>query len=146
MEQQNLFIGVRRDVIFGSKAKENFVLAWLICLGGASFLTIGLATYLGQPVLFLLSQAPLTFYLRDWLWDFMAIFALFLGFYLWVVVWWGIGGGMNEFDCQRGRISVFRWGFQVSTDESISFLSVARNRSRANRESRWFVALFFGLS
>nr|WKT06829.1 hypothetical chloroplast RF4 [Klebsormidium flaccidum]WKT06830.1 hypothetical chloroplast RF4 [Klebsormidium flaccidum]WKT07042.1 hypothetical chloroplast RF4 [Klebsormidium flaccidum]WKT07043.1 hypothetical chloroplast RF4 [Klebsormidium flaccidum] len=102
---------VRRDVILGSKAKENIVLAWLISLGGASFLAIGLATYLGQPVLFFLSQAPLTFLPQGLVMGFYGVSALFLGFYLLIVISWGIGGGINEFDCKRGRISVFRWGF-----------------------------------
>jgi hypothetical protein len=110
MEQQRVD-GVRWDVILGSRAKENVVLAWLMCLGGGSFFAIGLATYFGQPVLLILSKAPLTFLPQGLVMGFYGIFALFLGLYLWAVVWWNIGGGINEFDCQRGRISIFRWGF-----------------------------------
>lgn len=108
---QQLVDAVRRDIIFGSRAKENIVFAWLISLGGGSFLTIGLVTYLGQPALFMLLKAPLNFLPQGLVMGFYGIFALFLGLYLWLIIWWSIGAGINEFDCQRGRISIFRWGF-----------------------------------
>jgi len=144
MEQQ-LVQGVRRDVIFGSRAKENFVLAWLMCLGGGCFLTIGIATYLGQPVLFMLSKAPLTFLPQGLVMGFYGIFALFLGLYLWVVVWWNIGGGMNEFDCQRGRISIFRWGFP-GINRRIHFACQLQEIEAVQIESRgglWPVSLAY---
>nr|WKT06292.1 hypothetical chloroplast RF4 [Interfilum sp. SAG 2147] len=103
--------GIRRDIILGSKDKENILLAWFTCLGGASFFAIALATYLGQPVLFFLLKSPLTFLPQGLVMGFYGISALFLGLYLWIIIGWSIGGGINEFDLKTGRISVFRWGF-----------------------------------
>ena len=45
---------------------------------------------------------------------------LLFGIYLWLTIFWKVGGGFNEFDKNSGVVRVFRWGLP-GNDRRIDF-------------------------
>ena len=42
---------------------------------------------------------------------FYGILGLIFSLYLWLTIFWSVGGGFNEFNKQEGIVRIFRWGF-----------------------------------
>ena len=42
---------------------------------------------------------------------FYGILGFIFSCYLWLTLFWGVGGGFNEFNKKQGIVRIFRWGF-----------------------------------
>jgi hypothetical protein len=42
---------------------------------------------------------------------FYGLLGCFLGLYIWLIIFWNLGEGYNEFDLENGSLRIFRWGF-----------------------------------
>nr|YP_010231187.1 hypothetical chloroplast RF4 [Nephroselmis pyriformis]QSV37256.1 hypothetical chloroplast RF4 [Nephroselmis pyriformis] len=102
---------VRRDPIVGSRRSSNYCWALILSIGGLGFLLVSLSSRLGINLLPMISAQEITFLPQGLVMGFYGTMGLLLSLYLWLTILWDVGGGFNEFDKQKGRIRIFRWGF-----------------------------------
>ena len=122
---QNILL-TRRYFITGSKRLSNFIWAFLISFGGASFLLTGFLSFLNRGTSSLHSEKfgvdvsnfytspfsnnSLTFFPQGLIMCFYGSLGLIFGLYLWLSIFWKVGSGFNEFNKNTGVVRIFRWG------------------------------------
>jgi hypothetical protein len=102
---------IRRYVVIGSRRFSNYWWASIIFLGGFSFLLTGISSYLNLNLLPIIHSQNIVFFPQGLVMSFYGILGLVFSLYLWLTIFWSIGGGFNEFNKQDGIVRIFRWGF-----------------------------------
>lgn len=97
--------------VLGSRRFSNYWWAIVVSLGGTGFLLAGLSSYLKINLLPFGDATGLLFVPQGVAMGFYGVAGLLLGFYLWLVILWDVGGGYNEFNKETGMVKIFRWGF-----------------------------------
>ena len=100
-----------RENIVGSRRFSNFFWALTISLGGSGFLIVGISSYLKHNLLFFLNANEIVFFPQGLVMSLYGIGGLILSIYQWLVIFWQIGEGYNEFDKNSQMMKIFRWGF-----------------------------------
>lgn len=116
---------IRRYIIVGERRLSNYWWASIIFVGAFGFLLTGLCSYAGFSALlervlnfiplsggkpFLQSQ-DIVFFPQGLVMCFYGILGVLVSFYWWLLIFWDIGGGFNEFNKKDGVIRIFRWGY-----------------------------------
>lgn len=126
----------RRYFIVGERRISSYWWASVIFLGGFGFLLTGISSYLkynlftsfyriieGTSDLLQNSQAStsnlygeiggegLVFFPQGLLMCFYGSLGLLLSIYWWLLIYWNVGGGFNEFNKKEGFMRIFRWGY-----------------------------------
>lgn len=116
---------IRRYIIVGERRLSNYWWASIIFVGAFGFLWTGLCSYAGFSALlermfnslplsghttFLQSQ-DIAFFPQGLVMCFYGILGVLVSFYWWLLIFWDIGGGFNEFNKKDGVIRIFRWGY-----------------------------------
>ena len=104
-------INVRKDVILGSRRLSNYWWATIIAMGGLSFTLVGLSSYSNKNIFPVISYSSVTFVPQGAVMLFYGTLALCLSLFLWLTIIWNIGAGYNEFNNDKGLITIFRQGF-----------------------------------
>ena len=102
---------LRRYVIVGSRRASNYWWASIILLGGFGFLLTGVSSYFKYDFLPFINSKDILFFPQGLVMCFYGILAFFFSCYLWLTLFWGVGGGFNEFNKKQGIVRIFRWGF-----------------------------------
>jgi hypothetical protein len=110
---------IRRYVVIGSRRLSNYWWALVIFLGGLGFLLTGISSYFGEDnvigqwlnLLPFIKSKNIIFFPQGLVMCFYGILGLTFSIYLWLTLFWSIGGGFNEFNKKEGIIRIFRWGF-----------------------------------
>lgn len=104
---------IRRYMIVGERRFSNYWWAVVVSLGACGFLVTGLSSYLGfQIIPFLNGQGDLVnFFPQGFLLSFYGSLGLLLSLYWWLLIFWNVGSGFNEFNKKDGFIRIFRWGY-----------------------------------
>lgn len=102
---------VRRYFIIGERRFSNYWWACVILLGAFGFLMTGLASYLGHSLLVFNANNDINFFPQGLLMSFYGSLGLLLSLYWWLLIFWNVGGGFNEFNKREGFIRLFRWGY-----------------------------------
>jgi Ycf4 len=102
---------IRRYIIVGSRRLSNYWWASIIFLGGTGFFLTGISSYLGFDILPFLQSKNINFFPQGLVMCFYGVLGLIFSFYLWLTLFWSVGGGFNEFNKEKGIIRIFRWGF-----------------------------------
>jgi hypothetical protein len=102
---------VRRYFIIGERRFSNYWWACVILLGAFGFLMTGFASYLGHSVFVFNSNNDINFFPQGLLMSFYGSLGLLLSLYWWLLIFWNVGGGFNEFNKREGFIRLFRWGY-----------------------------------
>lgn len=98
--------------IIGARTPSNMFWALILLFGGGGFLITGLASFMGYNLRFLgEAEWKIVFLPQGLVMSFYGFSGLFISFYLWLTIVFNVGSGYNEFDCQKGTISLFRWSF-----------------------------------
>jgi hypothetical protein len=100
-----------RQEILGSRRLSNYWWAVVSTLGGVGFLLAGLSSYLHVNVLLVSDTTNLVFVPQGIALLFYGVAGCLVGLYLWLLVFWDLGGGYNEFNKKTGKFKIFRWGF-----------------------------------
>lgn len=98
------------DVV-GARRFSNYWWATVILVGGAGFFLAGLSSYLNVNLLPVGEPIDLIFIPQGIAMGFYGLAGLLLSIYLWLTIFWNIGGGYNEFDRSTGQVKVFRQGY-----------------------------------
>lgn len=102
---------IRRYVVVGSRRFSNYWWASIILLGGFGFLLTGVSSYLNSDLLPFINSKNILFFPQGLVMCFYGILGLIFSCYLWLTLFWGVGGGFNEFNKKQGIVRIFRWGF-----------------------------------
>lgn len=98
------------ESIVGARKVSNITWAFLLFIGSAGFLLAGLSSYFNNALIPIIPNT-IVFSPQGLIMCFYGISGLFVSIYLWCIILWNIGSGYNELDCEKGIISIFRWGF-----------------------------------
>lgn len=102
---------IRRYVIVGSRRLSNYWWASIILLGGFGFLLTGISSSLQFNLLPFINSKNILFFPQGLVMCFYGVLGLIFSCYLWLTLFWGVGGGFNEFNKKQGIVRIFRWGF-----------------------------------
>lgn len=102
---------IRRYIVVGSRRFSNYWWASVILLGGFGFLLTGISSYLSFNLLPFINEKNILFFPQGLVMCFYGILGLIFSCYLWLTIFWGVGGGFNEFNKKQGIVRIFRWGF-----------------------------------
>nr|WCH58128.1 photosystem I assembly protein ycf4 [Cystoclonium purpureum f. stellatum] len=102
---------VRIDKILGSRRFSNYWWATFILFGGIGFFLVGLSSYLNVELLPFTKSSQLLFIPQGIIMTFYGTIAILISLFLWLTIIWNIGGGYNEFNNDKGIITIFRLGF-----------------------------------
>nr|YP_009313891.1 Photosystem I assembly protein Ycf4 [Hommersandiophycus borowitzkae]SCW22145.1 Photosystem I assembly protein Ycf4 [Hommersandiophycus borowitzkae] len=102
---------IKKDSIQGSRRFSNYWWASSIFMGGIGFFLAGLSSYFNTDLLPFTSSAQLLFIPQGVIMTFYGTTALLLSIFLWLTIFWDVGGGYNKFDINQGLITIFRFGF-----------------------------------
>lgn len=80
-------------------------------MGSIGFLAAGVSSYLQANVFPFLSSGDIRFFPQGLVMCFYGVLGALFSIYLWLSVFWDVGGGFNEFNRRSGLVRVFRWGF-----------------------------------
>jgi hypothetical protein len=81
------------------------------------FALAGLSSYLGQNLLPFSDPSQLVFIPQGIAMSFYGVLGLAVGGYQWLSLLWDLGGGYNEFNRSRGKITILRRGFPGNNRE-----------------------------
>lgn len=102
---------VLRQEVLGARRFSNYWWASVVTLGGVGFLLAGLSSYYKINFLIVGDTRPLAFFPQGFAMTFYGVAGTLLALYLWLSIFWNLGGGYNEFNHKTGRIQIFRWGY-----------------------------------
>ncbi|MDJ0691907.1 MAG: photosystem I assembly protein Ycf4 [Xenococcaceae cyanobacterium MO_188.B32] len=102
---------VLRQNILGSRRFSNYLWAVVSLLGGLGFLLAGLSSYFKINLLLVSDPSNLQFIPQGVALTFYGVAGILLSLYLWLTIWWDVGGGYNEFNKNTGIAKIFRQGF-----------------------------------
>lgn len=107
------YIGDRllRKEIIGSRRLSNYFWATIVSMGGIGFLLSAISSYLKVNLLLVGDPTQLNFLPQGIAMGFYGLIGTIYAMYLWLAMFWNLGGGYNEFNQETNQISIFRWGF-----------------------------------
>ena len=125
---------LRQDVL-GTRRLSNLLWAVIISIGGVGFLLAGLSSYLKTNLLIVSDTSQLQFIPQGVALTFYGVAGSLLATYLWLLLFWNVGGGYNEFNKETGKVTIFRQGYpgknrQVEVEFPISEVQSVRAEIR----------------
>ncbi|MBL1210189.1 photosystem I assembly protein Ycf4 [Geminocystis sp. GBBB08] len=108
METNNFIL---RQNITGSRRFSNLWWAVIVTIGGIGFLLAGLSSYFHTNFLQVSDTSSLPFVPQGIALTFYGVAGTLLALYLWLMVFLNVGGGYNEFNKEKGNVTIFRFGF-----------------------------------
>ena len=102
---------IKRDKIIGSRRLSNYWWTSIIFCGGFGFLTAGLSSYLNIDLVSFINGKNLIFLPQGAVMMFYGTTGILISIFLLYTIILDIGGGYNEFDNNKGVITIFRLGF-----------------------------------
>jgi hypothetical protein len=108
MKEDNL---IKREKIIGSKRTSNYISGFFLSLGGFGFFVSGLSSFLKIRLLPFLKTEELLFIPQGIIMTFYGTLAMVLSIYIFLTIFWDIGGGYNEFNKKENLIKIIRKSF-----------------------------------
>lgn len=99
------------DTILGSRRFSNYWWATIILFGGISFIIVGLSSYKNLQLLPFINTLNISFMPQGAIMVFYGTLGLIISCFLWLTILWNVGSGYNEFNNDKGIITIFRMGF-----------------------------------
>jgi Ycf4 len=111
MLNKNSKSNIKTDYITGSRRFSNYWWATVILAGGLGFFIAGLSSYLKINLLPFINSFEVLFIPQGVIMTFYGTVAVFISVFLWLTILLNIGAGYNEFNLEKGLITIFRLGF-----------------------------------
>ncbi len=104
-------MSIKQDYIIGSRRISNYWWAVTISIGGLGFFLAGISSYLNINLLPFTGGSSILFIPQGIIVTFYGTIAICLSIFLWLTIFWDVGGGYNKFDIEQGLVTIFRLGF-----------------------------------
>lgn len=98
MKEESL---IKRQKIVGSNRTSNYISCLFLSLGGFGFFISGLSSFFKIRLLPFLKTEELLFIPQGIIMTFYGTLAIILSIYIFLTIFWDIGGGYNEFNKKR---------------------------------------------
>lgn len=102
---------IKVEKILGSRRLSNYWWATIIFCGGLSFFLVGLSAYLHKQLIPSIKYTTLVFLPQGAIMTFYGTVGILISIFLWYTIILNIGSGYNEFNNDKGIITIFRLGF-----------------------------------
>lgn len=102
---------VLRQSVLGSRRFSNYWWASVIFIGSAGFVLSSISSYTKVNLLPFSNPTDLLFLPQGLVMGLYGTAGLLLSIGLWLMIFWNVGGGYNEFNTETGKLKIFRWGF-----------------------------------
>ena len=102
---------IKKDIIIGSRRFSNYLWAAIIFIGGLSFFLVGISSYFNFTLLPFTDSSNLVFLPQGVIMTFYGTLGILVSIFLWLTIIWNVGSGYNEFNNDKGLITIFRLGF-----------------------------------
>lgn len=102
---------IRRYIVVGSRRLSNYWWASILFLGSSGFLITGISSYLHFNLVPFINSKNILFFPQGLVMCFYGFLGFVFSCYLWLTLFWSVGGGFNEFNKKDGIVRIFRWGF-----------------------------------
>ena len=104
-------VSPRVDSLDGSKRLSNYIYAAAVTLGGTGFFLTGLSSFVHVNLLPNIHYEAIQTFPQGIVLVFYGTCGLLLATYLWLLCNWNVGGGTNEFDVEKGEVTITRLGY-----------------------------------
>ncbi|WP_448379876.1 photosystem I assembly protein Ycf4 [Gloeomargarita sp.] len=95
----------------GTRRLSNYWWATVVGLGGLGFLLAGISSYTQVNLLPFADPTQLIFMPQGLVMAAYGVAGIGLSVFLWLLIWWDVGGGFNEYNKQTNQVKIFRWGW-----------------------------------
>lgn len=102
---------IKTDKILGSRRFSNYWWSTVIFIGGLIFFLVGISSYFEKSLIPLIYSNGLVFLPQGIIMTFYGTIAMIISVFLWYTIILNIGSGYNEFNNEKGIITIFRLGF-----------------------------------
>nr|QCI04426.1 photosystem I assembly protein Ycf4 [Antithamnion hubbsii] len=102
---------IKKDIIIGSRRLSNYWWATIIFIGGLGFFLVGISSYLQIKLIPFTDSSQLVFFPQGIIMTFYGTIGILVSCFLWLTILWNVGAGYNEFNNEKGLITIFRQGF-----------------------------------
>nr|YP_009332947.1 photosystem I assembly protein ycf4 [Membranoptera tenuis]AKL79203.1 photosystem I assembly protein ycf4 [Membranoptera tenuis] len=101
----------RVDKILGSRRFSNYWWASTILIGSLGFFIVGISSYFKYTFISLIKNENILFLPQGIIMTFYGTIGILISLFLWYTIILNIGSGYNEFNNDKGTITIFRLGF-----------------------------------
>jgi len=117
--------------VLGARRLSNYFWAIVVSLGATGFFLAGLSSYLKVNLLPFADPTELIFIPQGIAMGFYGVAGILLASYLWLIITLNVGGGVNEFNKDTGKVRIFRSGFlgenrQIEIEHPLSKVQAVR--------------------
>lgn len=106
-----------KEEIIGTRTLTNYTFSLITFLGSISFLVVGISTYLKFNLIPFLDSSQIIFFPQGLVMSLYGIGGILISLYQFLIIYWKIGEGYNEFDKQKNTMTIFRRGFPGKNSE-----------------------------
>ena len=102
---------IKKYKIRGSRRFSNYWWAFFVLIGGISFFSVGIVSYINIKTNNVLNIQNISFIPQGAIMTFYGMTGIFISLFLWYTIIFDVGSGYNEFNNSNGTITIFRFGF-----------------------------------
>nr|YP_009295344.1 photosystem I assembly protein ycf4 [Dasya binghamiae]AOH77356.1 photosystem I assembly protein ycf4 [Dasya binghamiae] len=102
---------IKVEKVLGSRRLSNYWWASIVLIGGLAFFITGLSSYFKKEFIPFFSTKDIIFLPQGIMMTFYGTIGIFISIFLWYTIILNIGSGYNEFNNNKGIITIFRLGF-----------------------------------
>lgn len=106
-KSENLF----KEEIIEPDRVTKFILNTVILSGSLGFFIVGLSSYLGYNLIFFLNSTEILFFPQGITMFLYGTLGLLISINQFLVLYWKVGEGYNEFNKTSGKMTIYRKGF-----------------------------------
>jgi restriction endonuclease S subunit len=112
-KNENLF---REEIIEPDKLLK-FIFNNVILLGSLGFFIVGISSYLGYNLVFFLNSTEILFFPQGITMLVYGTLGLLISINQFLVLYWKIGEGYNEFNKLNGKMTIYRKGYPGKNED-----------------------------
>lgn len=113
-KKENLIIkneNLLKEEIVEPDKLTKFIINSIILLGSLGFFTVGISSYLGYNLVFFLNSTEILFFPQGITMLAYGTLGLLISINQFLILYWKVGEGYNEFNKINGKMTIFRKGF-----------------------------------
>nr|YP_009145494.1 photosystem I assembly protein ycf4 [Monomorphina parapyrum]AKL78967.1 photosystem I assembly protein ycf4 [Monomorphina parapyrum] len=114
-KNENLF---KEEIIEPDKITK-FIFNSVILLGSLGFFIVGLSSYIGYNLIFFLNSTEILFFPQGITMLLYGTLGTLISINQFLVLYWKVGEGYNEFNKTNGKMTIFRKGFPGRNEDII---------------------------
>lgn len=108
---------VMKEEITVSQTLTNYIFAIVTLMGALGFLIVGISSYLNFNIIPFLDASEIIFFPQGIVMTAYGSIGIIISSYQFLIMYWKVGDGYNEFDKTNNKMTIFRKGFPGKNSE-----------------------------